>query len=152
MNSWKFVRVKSWWLVLKFYLQDNCAFLIKMHSYLRRPFWKVTDEIPHYAANWNTVETIYSNCNHSLTCKLQNTQYEGSYFEVSVEICQDWRLTQWFLGDLEEIQLVYESKEPQIIIGGIYSHWKVLFWNWQPATSSKLVFLLSKTLMGYKSS
>lgn len=53
-----------------------------MHSYLRRPFWKVTDEIPLYAANWKTVETIYSNCNHSLTCKLQNTQYEGSYFEV----------------------------------------------------------------------
>ena len=123
--------MKSWWLVLKFYFPDKCASLIKMHFYLRRPLWKVTDETPFYAANWHMVETIYSNYNHSFTWKLQNTWYEGSYFEVSVEICQDWRLTQWFLGDLEEIQLVYESKEPQIILGGIYRHWKVLFWNWQ---------------------
>ena len=46
-----------------------------MHIYLRRPFWKVTDETPLYAANWHTVETIYSNCNHSFTCKLQNTHH-----------------------------------------------------------------------------
>lgn len=89
-------------------------------------FGGVTNGISLYTANWHTVEMwqLQSVLNMK---SLEN--YSGSCFETLAEICQDWRLTQWFLEDLEESQLVYELKKPQIILKGICCHQKVLFLN-----------------------
>lgn len=90
-------------------------------------FGGVTNGISLYTDSWHTVEMWQ--LQSVLNMKSLEDCTQGVVFETSAEICQDWRLTQWFPEDLEESQLVYESKKPQIILKGICCQQKVLFLN-----------------------